>query len=395
MEARTRLLALGMTITLGCSHSATTAETTDPLAANGSSTPSVTPDTPARTVDAAAIENARKRSPIKSDEVVALFPSYARRSADGTRWQFELHGWIYEPEEDDIVRGKALDEIAEGLPTDAASSPIVRSRLAMFLVDNERGKEVSVTIAGKVFQLPSSAEDGHFSSEIELDDVDARAWANKGMLEVAALTRPSDTRSFTTKLMLVEPEGLTVISDVDDTIKISEVTNKTQLVKRTFAMPFEAVPGMASAYSRWLGEGTHLHFVSSSPWQLFKPLSSLVEESGFPPCTYDLKRIRPRSVPKAAALLLTDPLETKPPAILALLDRFPKRRVVLVGDSGEKDPEVYGLVARQRASQIARIYIRDVTGEARTADRYARAFDGIAGDKWAIFTDANALPPSP
>jgi phosphatidate phosphatase APP1 len=160
-------------------------------------------------------------------------------------------------------------------------------------------------------------------------------------------------------------------------------------------MPFEAVPGMAGAYSRWIGPGGHLHFVSSSPWQLFAPLTDLVSASGFPAATFDLKRVRPRDLLTTADLLLADPLQTKPPAIRALFEKFPKRKFVLVGDSGEKDPEVYGPIAKEFASQVVRIFIRDVTGEARDADRYTRAFDGVAADKWVIFQDATKLPPVP
>lgn len=69
--------------------------------------------------------------------------------------------------------------------------------------------------------------------------------------------------------------------------------------------------------------------------------------------------------------------------------------VILIGDSGEKDPEVYGTIARERAPQIRRIYIRDVTNEAATAKRYEVAFDGVPRDKWVVFQDATKLPPAP
>ena len=93
--------------------------------------------------------------------------------------------------------------------------------------------------------------------------------------------------------------------------------------------------------------------------------------------------------------LLADPQTTKPQAIRDLMSRFPQRRVVLVGDSGEQDPEVYAPIARDLPDRIVRIYIRDVTGEKRDAPRYATTFAGIPADKWVVFTEASELPSAP
>jgi phosphatidate phosphatase APP1 len=58
---------------------------------------------------------------------------------------------------------------------------------------------------------------------------------------------------------------------------------------------------------------------------------------------------------------------------------------MLVGDSGEHDPEIYGELARKHPEQVVRVLIRDVTGEAADADRYRTAFQGVARKKWAVF----------
>ncbi len=43
------------------------------------------------------------------------------------------------------------------------------------------------------------------------------------------------------------------------------------------------------------------------------------------------------------------------------MGRFPKRRFILIGDSGEKDPEVYREIQRRFPAQVQEIMIRDVT----------------------------------
>jgi phosphatidate phosphatase APP1 len=64
------------------------------------------------------------------------------------------------------------------------------------------------------------------------------------------------------------------------------------------------------------------------------------------------------------------------------------RLLVLVGDSGEHDPEIYGSIARKYPRRIHRIFIRAVRGESNDDQRFARAFEGIDADKWLVFTDA-------
>ena len=79
-------------------------------------------------------------------------------------------------------------------------------------------------------------------------------------------------------------------------------------------------------------------------------------------------------------------------AIARLMEDFPLRRFLLIGDSGELDPEIYGEVARTRPERVEGVVIRDVTGEGRDAARYARAFEGVAPERWHIFRDGGAWP---
>jgi phosphatidate phosphatase APP1 len=74
-----------------------------------------------------------------------------------------------------------------------------------------------------------------------------------------------------------------------------------------------------------------------------------------------------------------------------LLKDFPDRRFVLIGDSGEKDPEIYGAMARKHPEQIARILIRDVTGQSAGATRYTRAFVDVPKDHWRIFKEPSEI----
>jgi phosphatidate phosphatase APP1 len=83
--------------------------------------------------------------------------------------------------------------------------------------------------------------------------------------------------------------------------------------------------------------------------------------------------------------LSASPERYKPGVIEPLLRRFPKRQFVLVGDSGEKDPEIYGALARKFPAQIRRVLIRDVTGESAGSPRYEKAFARLPREVWRVF----------
>jgi phosphatidate phosphatase APP1 len=135
--------------------------------------------------------------------------------------------------------------------------------------------------------------------------------------------------------------------------------------------------------------GAQFHYVSASPWQLYQPLSEFVRRNGFPAGTFHLKYFR---VMDGTVLnLFQSPEAYKPGVIEPLLERFPQRRFVLVGDSGERDPEIYGALARKFPRQIVRILIRDVTGEAADAPRYRKAFDGLPLAQWRIFKEPEEI----
>jgi len=326
-------------------------------------------------------------SPIKTDENVVLFPTVAHLGPDA--WHVPLRGWIFEPELDSWRRAVFTRGLTAMLGPEAAASPVFADRVSRFLYDNERGKNLSVTVGDGVVALGTSGANGLFEGETTLPST-----LPAGPVRVVALTRPSDDRTFAAEVFLVAPEGLTIISDIDDTVKISNVRDKTALMRKTFLEPFVAVPGMAERYRSWLSatRGGHVHFVSSSPWQLLQPLQEMLVGAGFPPGSFDLVALRLKEV--SAIKVFSGTRQRKIDTISAHISRFPQRRFALVGDSGEHDPEVYGEVARRYPAQVVYIAIRDVTAESGASPRYTAAFGGVTA-RWEVFTDPASLQGPP
>ncbi|MEM7221435.1 MAG: App1 family protein [Pseudomonadota bacterium] len=332
-------------------------------------------------------------SPIKRDEDIVFFPTAGRLSEDRSGWHLPIHAWVFEPEADSMARRATLAALARalGLTEDAAGSETFKARARWFLVDNERGKRVRTTLSPE--SLGPSGANGHLKGEITLERRGTSDETASFLMSYAARLPEADERRFTGRAIMVAQRGLSIVSDIDDTLKISEVTDKQALVANTFLNPFEAVPGMAAAYARFAGnnEDTVYHYVSSSPWQLYEPLAAFMTEAGFPPGSFHLKDFRVKD--RSFLNLIKSSLETKPPIIEGLLAAFPERDFVLIGDSGELDPEIYGQIARHHPQRIRHIYIRKVIQEKATAARYQSAFAGLEATRWTLFDDPAVISP--
>ena len=338
----------------------------------------------------AAPASAQPAHALQPDEAVMLFPTAGHLDSASGEWVVPLSGWIFELEPESLWRGALLRGLAGMLNLNpaAAESAIFRQRARYFLADSERGKRLALRLLDRVVELPTTGEDGRFEGEARLDvrDLPARP---PHRLTSAIVLPAGDGRRFGGVHHLLPPAGLSVLSDIDDTIKQSAVADRRALLQNTFLEPFAAVPGMATAYRRWAAAGAAFHYLSASPWQLYPMLAEFLAESDFPAGSVRLKEFRVKD--DSCFNLFAAPGEYKVPAIEALLQRYPRRRFVLVGDSGEKDPEIYGEIARRFPEQIKLIVIRALPAAAQPADRYDLAFQGLARNRWRLFYDAAEL----
>jgi phosphatidate phosphatase APP1 len=322
-------------------------------------------------------------SPIKSDENVVFFPSQASLDESGA-WRVPLHGFVFEPETDSVKRGAflaALRALLEDHWTEEENR-LFAERMRLFLVDAESGKSVTVDLAGRKVTLGPSDGDGHVYATAEI-----RAEGRRVPF------RSCEGRDFSGEVELVPPVGISVVSDIDDTIKVTHVRDRKELLANTFLRKFVPVEGMAQAYRRWEAAGAVFHYLSGTPWELSGLLEEYFRTEGFPKGGLYLRKIE--YTPAGARQFSAPPADLKNKTLAALLDRYPRRTFVLVGDSGERDPEVYAEIARSRPGRVARIWIRDVTGEAPDAGRYTEAFAGLPSQLWTLFKSGEELPPDP
>lgn len=328
---------------------------------------------------------------IKPDEEVIFFPTSASYDHDLNQWTVPVHGWVFEPEEDSAWRSYAIKVLLEVLELGSipVDNPIFKKRVRMFLVDNERGKSPQIRIGQSRYIVGRTEPNGHFTSFISLTADQAKRNEVHPWVHFALDQNLPDRRVFEGCVQLVGDQGLSIISDIDDTIKISHVADKKALLANTFLRPFRAVPGMADLYIRWEKSNAVFHYVSSSPWQLYPALAEFIEQHQFPKGSFHLKCFRLKD--SSFLSLFTKDDQYKLSNISILLQRFPKREFILVGDAGERDPEIYGEIARQFPTQVKHIFIRRLRSELTSPDRYQTAFRNVDADRWTLFSDPKAL----
>jgi Phosphatidate phosphatase APP1, catalytic domain len=335
-------------------------------------------------------------SQIKRDEAVLFYPTFGRQTADGSSWTLAIHGVIFEPEQNSVKRAVLLAAIRRGLDRQitSAEAEVLDRRARLFLVDHERGKTIWGRIGSRTYRIGESAANGHFSATVDLSAAEVEALKRIGhvrddWLSFEAVTRKDDRRRFPGRVRLIGPDGLSLISDIDDTIKISQVRDRKALLANTLLRPFQPVPGMARVYRELAVGGAAFHYVSASPWQLYEPLAEFLAEEQFPAGTFHLKHFRLWD--QSLWEFLGSQEEYKSRTIEELLAAFPRRRFVLVGDTGEQDPEVFGRIARQHPDQIAAILLRNVTEETADNPRMRGALEGIKPDLWRLFREPGEL----
>lgn len=188
-----------------------------------------------------------------------------------------------------------------------------------------------------------------------------------------------------------------VISDIDDTIKdtgvLKEPANTTHSAtyRKNYAhlagdpfRPWKPVDGMAARFRLWSRHGSaQFIYLSKGPWCYRSRVLRFLRTNRFPAGDVALNPHFPISPPGY-----------KRAPIESIIRAHPGCAFVLVGDSGEDDPEVYGQIAARFPDSGCHIFIRDITPHGPSR-RFAAAFADVPQTRWQLFTRASQLPATP
>jgi phosphatidate phosphatase APP1 len=254
-----------------------------------------------------------------------------------------------------VVRGRVLDDppLSDAVEGEGALAA-VRRTLRGFVTDELPGVPLRVTVAGETVETVTDAE-GYFLARLGPSGHRLASPWTRGTVELDGEYRGlTDPHTTPLEVRVVGPDArFGIVSDIDDTILETGVQRVGRMIRRTFsgsALTRTPFPGAADLY-RDLADGVNpVFYVSSSPWNLHAFLVAFLRHRGFP----------------MGAVLLRDLLgtaagrEQKEGRIREILEANPGLRFVLIGDSGEKDPEIYAAIVRAYPDRILAVYIREV-----------------------------------
>ncbi|KAI1503302.1 hypothetical protein F5X99DRAFT_407119 [Biscogniauxia marginata] len=223
------------------------------------------------------------------------------------------------------------------------TTPLVEVPITLFFYNDTQSQSRTVM----------TDDSGHFLIRAALDFVPThvRVLANEDI-------------SCTEPVKVIEPKGVSLISDIDDTVKHSNIAlGAKEIFRNTFVRELDdlTVVGVKEWYSRLHDMGVGIHYCSNSPWQLYPVLATFFKRAALPPGSLHLKRY--------TGMLqgIFEPVaERKKGTLEKIMNDFPERKFLLVGDSGEADLEVYTELAVANPGKIIAIFIRDVTTPEKT-----------------------------
>ncbi|KAI8934613.1 hypothetical protein NX059_008306 [Plenodomus lindquistii] len=204
---------------------------------------------------------------------------------------------------------------------------------------------------------------GHFSMSAALDFIPTH-------VRILA----SDKLSATEPVIITDAQGISVISDIDDTIKHSAIgSGAREIFRNVFIRDLVdlTIDGVREWYNHMAEMGVKFHYVSNSPWQLYPVISKYFSLAGLPPGSFHLKQY--------SGMLqgIFEPVAERKKVTLDKIARdFPERNFILIGDSGEADLEVYTDFVLENPGRVAAVFIRDVTTTTEAPGFFSQSMGG-------------------
>ncbi|ESK84277.1 putative actin filament organization protein App1-like [Moniliophthora roreri MCA 2997] len=261
-------------------------------------------------------------------------------------------------------------------------------RIKLFAAVGLSGKEVEVKVDGcsETATLPETSL-GVVTSSVSVGQCDdatefkAEAVDNDFTPDVTIFPSP--------------PDGFGVISDIDDTIKISNVLDKIKLAQTTLLddpTPVAGMPELYASLAQTLNSPQFI-YVSGSPFQLYPFLRDFISTS-FAEARGPLF-LRNLTITDLGLILDSfsededAKLEYKLSQIARIQRIYPQKNFLAIGDSTEKDPEIYAEAFKTHGGDFIRcIWIHLVEGAENSDERFAAAFKGVPEDRIRLFDDS-------
>lgn len=258
-----------------------------------------------------------------------------------------------------LLRGRVLLE--KRITRATGAEPLWRNMIntwRRFSSDEVAGARVTASYRDAVGESVSDDE-GHFQIRLEPHELDrTKLWH-----EVNLALPEGGATAVAHVMMPPEDADFGIISDIDDTVLVTNATSLVGMARSVIRnaasrLPFEGVADLYRALHR---DRNPIFYVSSSPWNLYELLHDFMDLNKI---AHGPMFLQDWGIDETTFLMAAHE-EHKLAQIQVLVDYYPELRFVLIGDSGQHDPEIYLRVIQSHPNRILGAFIRDVTPDLR------------------------------
>jgi len=322
-------------------------------------------------------------------EGLFLVPSVAFRDhSSSSDWTLYNQGWYYE---ESPVKALLMEKSLEII----VRKDLDRNRVKMFTAEGKEKKNLCIDGLNRNMCTITDNE-GRIKNTFIMNNQEIELFrqpgGNGGKIVFQASVPKKNIRA-RGEIYLCDDNGITFISDIDDTIKITEVTSSTQTLINTFSGDFKVVPGMAEIYRHWEQQyNATFAYLTASPDQLYPFLREFFDREQFPSGSAHMRHFTWFDTNFISFFMSANYIKKKTETLQMFLQNTQNRRFVLLGDVFQKDPDIYASVYAQYPDRIAKIFIRKYANDNDGLQRLETVFKDIPRQKWATFETGADLP---
>ncbi|KAI0010103.1 hypothetical protein F4779DRAFT_627413 [Xylariaceae sp. FL0662B] len=338
-----------------------------------------------------------KRNPfprsVTAEDTIWLLDNTAYRNEKTGQWEAEfLTATFLQHPSCHVVDAVGAIAKKTGLEEDDPNYPTIEERVKPFIQDIKPGTQVRVRHGDRSpLTLGPGGRNG-ISNDIRTLPNNRGGALVPTFAEVPkAADGVKEMRTF-----YAEPEGWGVISDIDDTIKVTQTSDPIGILRTTFLETPEVCPGMPELYrfiQSCVKESSPWFYLSASPYNLY-PFLRNFRQQHYPHGTIILRDSSWMSLPGLLTTLTLGTEDYKVDRMEKIHSWFPKKKMICIGDSTQSDPEAYGEIYRAFPGWVKVILIRKVEDiaaigiEAKNEpERFEKAFKEVPRDVWHVFSN--------
>ncbi|EEP76064.1 predicted protein [Uncinocarpus reesii 1704] len=154
---------------------------------------------------------------------------------------------------------------------------------------------------------------------------------------------------------LVPPSGITIVSDIDDVLRVSTIYHISQGFRNLLTRPFYPWMNMPQIFGNWSKSlpNAHFHYLTTAPDQMAQSYMDFIYDK-YPHGSFDLRAVNFKKF-RSSWSVRSGLLEL-------VLQSYPKRKFVLIGDNSNHDiMKNYPLLALKYPDQIKCVFVRNVS----------------------------------